>query len=218
MASPMKLVTHSGGCCGVHVIYNFGFHGPDARNFESENAYRAEGHQGGPVTMMETRVEALDRLLLVFDNTYGDQRNVQGGRGTGGARIVEVCLNERQVGAWRQPLLDRGFFEAFDFANRNSGLRVYMFFRYVESDARTINMSRALRPMNREQIVQINARPAVPPAAVVATEYYAHLQNGGRRGPFDSRGGVRLAYPRVRRIDRRLINSDGTSTWQIAEG
>lgn len=188
----MLYVNHGGQCCGYGHIYNF------------DNA----------------TINDLTECLVRHDDAA---------RGVN--RICEVILSDRQVnpsandarvtaevraaGGWPTILAQRGFRLAAQWQNSNTGRRCYQFLKIptlLTDDA-------AYRPPFAWDGPVVNAqRGNVPPPPAqeirdVAIEFYAHLREGGRRGPFGNLAQARRAFPRCAHFERRNIQSNGLSVW-----
>lgn len=192
----MDYVNHGGHCCGYGHIYGF------------DNA----------------TINDLTECLVEHDDAA---------RGVN--RICEVILSERQVnpsendrrvlaevraaGGWPTILAQRGFRLAAQWQNSNTGRRCYQFIKVP----RLLTDDEGYRPPFAWDGPVVNAvngnvappppPPAPPPVHTVEREYYANLQNSGRRGPFITEAAARAAFPRCRRFERREIRSDGSSVW-----
>lgn len=183
--------SHGGQCCGYGHIYNF------------DNA-------------------------SISDLTDCLEEHNNAARGTN--RICEVILSERQVnpsendaritpevraaGGWPTILAERGFRLAAQWQNSNTGRRCYQFINVP----RLLTDAEGYRPPFAWDGPVVNAQrgnvpPPPPPVRVVSTEYYAHLREGGRRGPFDNLAQARRTYPRCVRFEARNILSNGQTTW-----
>jgi hypothetical protein len=190
----MDYRNHGGQCCGYGHIFNF------------DHA---------------TEVD-LDNCLQQHDFAAG-----------GNNRVCEVILSRRQVdpthytgavsvsvrnaGGWPAILARKGFRLAAVWNNSNTGRHCYQF---IKIDRLLTDDPVYELPFDWQGLVaaaQGNgvavAPPRPAPVEAVATEYYAHLQNGGRRGPFASLAAARQAFPRCQRFERRQIMNNGTSTW-----
>ena len=91
----------------------------------------------------------------------------------------------------------------------------------LNGNYRLDNFRNAFSVLDEPANPQPQPQPAPPPPVVrriYATEWYANLRQGGRRGPFGSPAQAREAYPRCARFERRDIYNDGTSTWVNIDG
>jgi hypothetical protein len=155
-------------------------------------------------------------------------------------RLLEAILSERQVnpsptaaaitrevreaGGWPNILRARGFRLAEMWRNSNTGRNCYRFVLIPRLLSDDPNFRPPFEWPEGEEVNVPIRRGAAPPPPVAApapapvvtsTEYFAHLQRNGRRGPFETVAAAREAYPRCRRFDRRDIYSDGQFIWHI---
>ncbi len=194
--------THGGSCCGYGHVYNFD-HSTEAQ---------------------------LDRCI---------HEHLNAARGEN--RILEAILSERQVnptanesripasvrvaGGWPTILARKGFRLAAQWENSNTGRRCYQFLlipRLLTDDPAyrpSFDWEGVVAAVGQPHPVFVQVQPPAEPRPqrrqTVSVEFYAHLRQGGRRGPFETEAAVRAAYPRVARIDHRQIMSDGSSNWSI---
>lgn len=191
----MEYSTHGGLCCGYGHIYGF------------------------------------DRASIADFNECLEE-HARAGRG--GNRICEVILSQRQIegdaltrrevleaGGWPAVLAGRGFRLAAQWTNSNTNRRCYQFLLIPE----LLTDDENYRPPFAwdGQVVGIRrgvpAPAANPPVGAVvfirpaASEFYAHLRQGGRRGPFGTVEAAREAYPRCQRFEERIIMNNGESRW-----
>lgn len=87
---------HSGSCCGISNVYQFGYEAPTERSIRDLKQHISA--QNGPVYNSEP-----DRF-----------RNDP-------CRLIEVVLVRRQAELWHSTLKDLGFRISSQFINRNSG-------------------------------------------------------------------------------------------------
>lgn len=197
----MEYESHGGGCCGYGHVFNFDHSTPD--NLDEVIRDHAAAGQGN-----NRILEAIltDRQL---DPVPDDRR---------------ITNAVRQAGGWASVLASRGFRLAAQWNNSNTGRNCYQFLRipHLRTDDEEYQIRPHWWPEPDGDITNLPLATRYDPVLggqalhVVEVEFYANLRDSGRRGPFESFGDARLAYPRWRYFERRSIMSNGTSLWARA--